>query len=959
MKTHIQLLKLLLVFTLSIVIQLVVVGQSIPQKISFQGKLLESGNPVTGLRNFSFAITGSGWTEAHNNVSVTNGLYSVVLGETTPIPLTVFNDNLSAALEITVEGTLLTPNVNIYSSGFAFKAEQAVSAQKIAGYAVSSAAPVFGYYLQWNGTQWTAATFNESDGVIGNEITNATSGGGLVRSGGGGSANPYTLGISWGGNGSSTLASRSDHSHSGYLSGLGTSGMLTFWNGSSSLSGDAEIYWNNANKQLGIGTSLPASSAKLDVSSTTKGFLMPRMTTAQRNAISTATAGLQVFDLTTNSPWYYANSTWNEVQKTGMAWNLSGNSGNNPATSFIGNIDAQDLVFRTNNTDRIRIFGYGNGDILMSSKLGIGTSPTYRLSIMDTTQAMYIITGTNVKGKNSMFVLNYSDANKGSSYAYQNTISAIVGYVSTGMPYHFGVAGYRFDDDYGRSAGVYGGVSAETNPTSWGALGFQDESLVEWGGYFHGNVFTDGQLKITGGNPGSGRILTSDANGLASWQNGTWTYNGSNIYYNGGNVGIGTSNPSSPFEVTSSQSASNSSVIKAVSTYTGSNAIYGISSEINASGVKSYAVTGKSLGTDGFGVGMGGHSYGISGTGVEGYAYGSSGVGIKGIAWENTGVNYGVIGETFSAEGYAGYFPIGRSYFGGNVGIGTNTPTSRLQVQMSGNYITGYFKGNGNTVAYPTLYVQNSSTANGPAALLKSAGTEATLLLVQDATASGNLITGFGATGQGSNYEVAGDGTISLYNSDHSLSVQIDPSEVGSNDMGQITMYNNAGAPVIELDANYGGTQKGRATISEIELTGGADIAEPFEIEEDAGIVPGTVLSIDDKFPGQLKIANKAYDRCVAGIVSGAVDIHPGIILHNKGTKAEGDHLVALSGRVYCLADASNGAIKPGDLLTTSNVPGHAMKVTNFFKSQGAIIGKAMTSLDKGKGLVLVLVTLQ
>jgi hypothetical protein len=66
-----------------------------------------------------------------------------------------------------------------------------------------------------------------------------------------------------------------------------------------------------------------------------------------------------------------------------------------------------------------------------------------------------------------------------------------------------------------------------------------------------------------------------------------------------------------------------------------------------------------------------------------------------------------------------------------------------------------------------------------------------------------------------------------------------------------------------------------------------------------------------------------------------------------------------LTGRVYCWADASYAPIEPGDLLTTSDTPGHAMKVTNHKKAQGAIIGKAMTSLKEGKGLVLVLVTLQ
>jgi hypothetical protein len=68
---------------------------------------------------------------------------------------------------------------------------------------------------------------------------------------------------------------------------------------------------------------------------------------------------------------------------------------------------------------------------------------------------------------------------------------------------------------------------------------------------------------------------------------------------------------------------------------------------------------------------------------------------------------------------------------------------------------------------------------------------------------------------------------------------------------------------------------------------------------------------------------------------------------------------VALTGRVYVMADATNGAITPGDLLTTSATPGHAMKVSDHVKAQGAILGKAMTSLKEGKGMVLVLVTLQ
>ena len=74
---------------------------------------------------------------------------------------------------------------------------------------------------------------------------------------------------------------------------------------------------------------------------------------------------------------------------------------------------------------------------------------------------------------------------------------------------------------------------------------------------------------------------------------------------------------------------------------------------------------------------------------------------------------------------------------------------------------------------------------------------------------------------------------------------------------------------------------------------------------------------------------------------------------------ADGQHPVALTGRVWTWCDAATGAIAPGDLLTTSGRPGHAMKVTDHGKAQGAIIGKAMSSLREGTGLVLILVSLQ
>ncbi len=147
-----------------------------------------------------------------------------------------------------------------------------------------------------------------------------------------------------------------------------------------------------------------------------------------------------------------------------------------------------------------------------------------------------------------------------------------------------------------------------------------------------------------------------------------------------------------------------------------------------------------------------------------------------------------------------------------------------------------------------------------------------------------------------------------------------------------------------------------------LEITGGSDLSEQFDIHGTGVEIspsPGMVVCIDPDHPGELAISARAYDRRVAGIISGAGGIKPGMLMGQQGSEAAGKNPVALTGRVYCRADASHGAIMPGDLLTTSEIPGHAMKVTDYSKAQGAIIGKAMTALEQGQGLVLVLVTLQ
>ena len=154
----------------------------------------------------------------------------------------------------------------------------------------------------------------------------------------------------------------------------------------------------------------------------------------------------------------------------------------------------------------------------------------------------------------------------------------------------------------------------------------------------------------------------------------------------------------------------------------------------------------------------------------------------------------------------------------------------------------------------------------------------------------------------------------------------------------------------------------GRAVCKVLEITGGSDLSEGFEIrgiKEKLLPSPGMVVNIDPDNPGDLMVSNKAYDRRVAGIISGAGGVKPGMLMGQKDSMADGTNPLDLTGRVYCWVDTSGGSIEPGDLLTTSSTPGHAMKVWDYNRAQGAILGKAMTSLKDHRGLVLVLVYLQ
>jgi hypothetical protein len=141
----------------------------------------------------------------------------------------------------------------------------------------------------------------------------------------------------------------------------------------------------------------------------------------------------------------------------------------------------------------------------------------------------------------------------------------------------------------------------------------------------------------------------------------------------------------------------------------------------------------------------------------------------------------------------------------------------------------------------------------------------------------------------------------------------------------------------------------------DVRLSGG-DCAEEFDVEDDQVLDPGTVMVIGDE--ESLRQCREAYDTKVAGVLSGAGDCKPGIVL-GKQTSQSRRMPLALNGKVYCKVDAQYGAITVGDLLTTSPTPGCAMKVSDPLRASGAILGKALRPLTQVRGLIPILVTLQ
>jgi hypothetical protein len=218
--------------------------------------------------------------------------------------------------------------------------------------------------------------------------------------------------------------------------------------------------------------------------------------------------------------------------------------------------------------------------------------------------------------------------------------------------------------------------------------------------------------------------------------------------------------------------------------------------------------------------------------------------------------------------------------------------------------------------------------------LRAASGAQTTFSEIGVTNASGNLV--FGASP-----DSVGDGAVlwqSAAGQPRGLLL------VSAQGAGQVAVFNTAGQPRFILDGNSGLS------------SASGDVAERFPSAQ--RLEPGSLVSIDPAAGGAMVAASRPYDRRVAGVVSGAKDYHPGITMRSDYDETSAVP-VTLTGTVYALASNVNGAIRAGDMLTTSAISGHAMRATDVDAARGAVVGKALEDLKGDRGLVMILASLQ
>ncbi|MFZ0964787.1 MAG: hypothetical protein WAO35_28350 [Terriglobia bacterium] len=387
------------------------------------------------------------------------------------------------------------------------------------------------------------------------------------------------------------------------------------------------------------------------------------------------------------------------------------------------------------------------------------------------------------------------------------------------------------------------------------------------------------------------------------------------------------------------------------------------------------------IGTGGVGIGTGSPAYQLDVQGGQvnasgGYCIGGSCI----TSWPTASTNTWTGTQTFQGTTI---FPLSGAWnTGGYVGIGTTTPTAALDIEngpLYGNALIssiyagtpGVFTDRGDSGTYSSTTLTGNTVNIGSYA---SSGTGTVGIFYSSTYSNPNMgwmynIPGVGIysghTGNGSigpimflidrgdgagveKMRIMPSGNVGIGTTTPGYALDVNGQVHAS---GGITLSGGSGASITFQD---GTTQSTAYTGS---ITCGGDYAESMDVTgERTKYAPGDVLVLDADHPGKILKSLEPYSTAVAGIYS----TKPGTVGRRQLTPKNPDEIpMAMLGVVPAKVTAENGPIHVGDLLVSSSQPGYAMKGTDRSRMLGAVIGKAMGSLDSGAGTIEVLVALQ
>ena len=767
--------------------------------------------------------------------------------------------------------------------------------------------------------------------------------------------------------------------------------------------------------QVAINTdaSLPDGSAMLDIKSTTRGLLAPRMTSTQRTAIVSPADGLLVYDTNTKSLWVYQG---------GIGWiqYVPGSGGG-------GGLTLPDSVTLSSNLTLLSLTNAGAGGALQGIASGTGSAV-----LASNSNVFNVSNALSVTSLSQGSIYSRNLGNAGNFLA--NNVNGVAAGVRGETNSLYGNEGTAGVYGVASGAGGYGGYFEATNPSGLGYGIYATTAGLGLGGYFSTTNAANTQTTIQVIQQGVGEGLdisntlstnatnllnvTSVSNGSIVPRNvgnaGNFFYNNTegvgagvrgevnSIFGNEGTAGVygvasGTGGYAGYFEQTSSTGFGRALQV--------TTAAQGVGAWFESTNSGNAAPTVQVV-TDGVGEGLDVSSTnssttanllnvtttgpGVIGNPLQGNAgsffkNNTEGVG-PAVSGEVNSIfgndgTAGVYGVTSGAGGFGGYFENTNSSGLGYALLATTAATNTCAFFATTNtsngqpVVTVVQEGAGEGLDISST--NSSITSNmlnvvstGPGVISDHSQGNASNFFMNNTNGVGAGVRGevnsiFGNAGTAGVYGVAsGTGGYAGY-FDHTgtggygYGVYIGNEGLGAvmvansnSSSGDLAVFENNGSNVARIGHD------GKGYFDNGTQNSGADLAEAFDVEGDYhSYEPGDVLLISTNADRTLVKSNEAYSSLVAGVYA----TKPGVLLTEESVNSAliGKVPMGVVGVIPTKVCGDGGPIHRGDILVTSGRPGYAMKADLSKLKPGQAIGKALEEFSGDSGKIKVLVNVK